>query len=233
MKTVIMSSALALMIAPAAFADQKAVVDFNQDGIISEADFIGSKSRLDDASMYAAQPQVVTREIERTVVVPGTTSVDVVPLSTLAPSGDNYVNIGEYRGGTVGTLTTTPATTRTITETRQVVVAPAPADTIADVYPNPHGNVEASVTAGLINDRIYQPAPGADGVYTAAELGFMNDEYADNRLAAYDTNKDGTVTASEAIANLDPLIDPNVVAADNGLFGPKVLLSPDYRQIGK
>ncbi len=233
MKTVLMSSVFALMIAPAAMADQKAVVDFNQDGIISEADFIGSKSRLDDAAMVTMQPQYETQTITRTVTVPATVNADIVPASTLAPTTDNYVNIGEYKGGTMGTLAVTPATTRVVTETRQVAVAPAVADTVADVYPSPHGNVEASVSASLINDRIYQPSIGADGVITAAEMGFMDDEYADNRLAAYDTNKDGQVTASEAIANLDPLIDPNVVAADNGLFGVKALTSPDYRQIGK
>ena len=231
MKTVLLSSAFALMIAPAAFADQKAVVDFNQDGIISEADFIGSKSRLDDAAMYAAQPQYETQTVTRTVTVPGTMNADVVPASTLAPKGDNYVNIGEYRGGTMGTLATTPATTRQVTETRQVLVAPAPVDTIAEVYPNPHGSLEASVSASLINDPIYKPAIGADGVITAAEMGFVDEQYADNRLAAYDTNKDGQVTASEAVANLDPLIDPNVVAADNGLYGVKALTSPDYRNL--
>ena len=51
MKTVLMSSALALMLAPAAMADQMAVVDFNEDGIVSEADFIGSKARLDDVAV--------------------------------------------------------------------------------------------------------------------------------------------------------------------------------------
>jgi hypothetical protein len=160
-------------------------------------------------------------------------SADIVPVSTLAPTGDNYVNIGEYRGGTLGTLEVAPATTRTVTETRQVLVQPAVSDTVADVYPNPHGNLEASVNPALINAEIASAPIGADGVLTAAELGFVDGEYADDRLAAYDTNKDGTVTASEAVANLDPLIDPNVVAADNGLYGAKALLSPDYRNIGK
>ena len=232
MKTVLMSSALALMIAPAAFADEMAVVDFNQDGIISEADFIGSKSRLDDAAMYAATPKVITQEIERTVVVPGSTNVTVTDVDMLAPTSGNYVNVGEYKGGISGTLTATPATTRVVTETRQIAVAAAPLTTEADVYPSPHGNVEASVSAGLINDPIYQPPAGADGVFTAAEMGFVDQEYADDRLAAYDTNKDGTVTSSEAIANLDPLIDPNVNAFRGGFNTVNEVMTPDGKNLG-
>ena len=232
MKTVLMSSALALMIAPAALADQMAVVDFNQDGIIGEADFIGSKSRLDDAARYATMPQVVTQQVERTIVVPGTTNVDVVDVDMLAPRGDNYVDIGEYKGGTVGTLAATPATTRMVTETRQVMTSATPLATEADVYPNPHGNVEASVAAGLINDPIYQPPTGADGVFTAAEMGFVDQDYADDRLAAYDTNKDGVVTSSEAIANLDPLIDPNVNAFRGGFKTVNEVMTPDGKNLG-
>jgi hypothetical protein len=232
MKTVLMSSAFALMIVPAALADRMAVVDFNQDGIISEADFIGSKSRLDDAALYSAQPKVITQEIERTVVVPATVSKDVTDIDMLAPTGGNYVNIGEYKGGTVGTLTVTPATTRVVTETRQVVLPVAPATTVADVYPNPHGNVDASVSAALINSPIYQPPAGADGVFTAAELGFVDAEYADDRLAAYDTNKDGVVTSSEAVANLDPLIDPNVNAVRGGFKTVNHIVTPDGKNLG-
>ena len=222
MKTVLMSSALALMIAPAAFADEMAVVDFNEDGIVSEADFIGSKTKLAAMSAAAAAPQVVTRQVTREVVVPGTASADVVDISTLAPSGDNYVSIGAYQGGTMGTLEVAPATTQVVTET-QVVVTPAAGLTEADVYPDPHGNFDAAVPASLIGDPIYQPPVGADATITMAEMGMMDDQYVDDRLAAFDTNKDGQVTTSEAIANLDPQIDPNVAAFHGGVNSPEFL----------
>jgi len=160
---------------------------------------------------------------------------NTVPVAALAPQGGNYVNIGAYQGGTFGTLEATPATTRTITETRQVMVTPAPTavSTTADVYPNPHGHSEAMVPASLINDPIYDLPAGADGVFTAAEMGLVDEEYADNRLAAYDTNKDGTVTTTEAIANLDPLLDPNVIAVAGDLHGATAVMTPELRNIGQ
>lgn len=185
MKTVLMSSTFALMLAPAALADQMTVIDFNQDGIIGEADYIGPKSVVLDTLIAPATTQTVTH------TTMARDSVNVVPVSQLAPTGDNYVDIGVYRGGTTGTLQAMPATTRTVTEIRQV--APVSA-------------------AAALGGTFYKADAIVDNSITAAEMGFGQDQFVNNNLAAYDTNKDGKVTVSEAVANVDPSTDPNVAA---------------------
>lgn len=234
MKTVLMSSAFALALAPAAFADQIAVVDFNDDGIIGATDYIGPKSALDTVATQKVIPaQYEWKETERTVVIPGSTSVDVVPVTALAPTGDNYVNIGEYRGGVVGTLETVPAATRTVVERERVLVEPARTvglTTEATVYPNPHGSVEANVSASL-QGIIYDVQNGSDGVLTASELGYVDDEFVNDRLAEYDTNGDGIVTTDEAIAHVDPLIDPNVAAVRGNINGVNAIVTPEQKDL--
>ncbi len=141
MKTVLMASSLALMIAPAVFADEATFIDVN----------------------------------------------------SVASSGDSYVNIGEYTGGTTGTLTTIPITTGVVMQSPQLPVV--------------------GVTAPLVTESApYLPPIGADSVFPAAGTGSIDDDYANDRLAAYDTNRDGVVTSSEAIANLAPLTAPTVNA---------------------
>ncbi len=146
MKPVLMISALALLIAPAALAD--------------------------DAAVYVTEPLMI-------------------------PADGAYVNIGEYTGGTVGTLQTAPIT---ITETNPIITEPI-------LYPVTQNPVETSV--------IYQPAPA----YTPAPVDFKDSEYEYSRLATYDANRDGQVTAREAIATLKPLV------------APAAFTSPDYRPI--
>ncbi len=172
MKTAFMSSVLALMIAPAAFADQVAITDFNQDGVINDADLVGSNYSSDDTVSYG-----------------------------VAPETGSYVSIGEYQGGAVGT--------------NDIIVAPAV--TATEIYTVPLGETDTNASVGFFNDSIYQPPTVTGDVFTAAGTGFVDDEYENARLAAYDANNDGTITSSEAIAGLAPLIAPNINASRGDL----------------
>ena len=234
MKTLLASSAFALMIAPAAFADQYAVVDYNADGVITDADYIGHKSTLDDGAMVAAPAQYEYRATTRTVTVPGSTNV-TASFDELAPRGSNYVNIGELPASAYGTLESTPATTRTVVERERVLVAPAIAGpTTAQVTPmQSHGATDALVPTTLGMRPDYVPPMGQDAVFTAAEMGFTADKFENDRLSVYDVNGDGVVTEGEALAQLDPLQDPNVQAVADDYRGTLEIVTPDLKNLGQ
>lgn len=229
MKTLALSSVIALSFAGVAHADKFAVVDFDGDGIIEATDYIGPKSIIENApAVTPAEYKWV--ETTRTVTVPSE-ATGVVPVTALAPQGTNYTHIGAYVGGETGVLEVMPATTREVVVRERVLVSPAQGMVAtATVYPNPHGSYEGVVSNALGEKRIYLPPIGADGVITAAEMGATQDEFNSMRLAAYDTNKDGKVTVDEAIANLDPLKDPNVEAIEGDRNGVLAINSPMTRQ---
>lgn len=235
MRTLMTSTAFVFLLTPAALADQNAVVDFNGDGVISEKDYIGPKSVIVETP--AMQPaKYAVQETRRVVEVPG--SVNAVPASEIAlePGYDKsrYVHIGEYKGGSYGTLEATPARQRVVVERKRVMVSPpVPGIEGAQIHPQPHGPKAGVVAASLRSMDVYTPPVGHDGVITAAEMGWASDRYGDSGLGMYDTNNDGIVTSNEAVSNLDPLMDPNVEAVRDAYVGTNEIVTPESKDLGQ
>jgi len=120
------------------------------------------------------------------------------PTALAQDAGGAYVNIGEYQGDTVETVVAPPVTYEIITVPleagRMPVYAAPPVYTDVQVMPAP---VPVQVAAP-----IYQPPLDIGAGFDA---GFADQEYEAARMAAFDTNRDGTISTLEAVATLRPL----------------------------
>ena len=145
-----------------------------------------------------------------------------LPLALPAPAAlaQDYVNIGEYQGGIVET----PAPYETVplpampapTYAEPVVYSDAPYTTLpVEAMPVETLTIRTMPVETLslqtappqtlpVGTPAYRP-PLAPGTGFAPDTGTADPDYEAARLAAYDTNGDGTITTAEAIATLRPL----------------------------
>jgi|GEM_PF-3031902 len=127
------------------------------------------------------------------VVEYGQGDISTVPVPTFGLESNNYVDVGAYEGGTVETIDAVPYAAPGVIETAPVFVDPAP------VYTEP-----------VYTEPVYA-APDytvADVAMPALDTGATDQDYESDRLAAFDTDGDGTVSTREAIASLAPLRAP-------------------------
>lgn len=131
-------------------------------------------------------------------------------LVLLAPAAlaQEYVNIGEYQGGFVET----PAPYETV----PLPVAPAPTYAEPVVYndvqvmtmPAEMSPIQTLPVEITSVETLPRAAPRLDLGF-ASDMGMADPDYEAARLAAYDTDGDGTITTAEAIATLKPLGAPS------------------------
>jgi len=140
----------------------------------------------------------------------------VIPVSA-QDAGGTYVNIGEYTDDAFTTVPAqpmaapmpmaAPAPVMVPLETYEIVTEPI--IVTADPYATQPVYGEIQYDPAPLETLPYQAAPGVIAPsFTApavASMGFADAEYEAARLAAYDANRDGTVTTAEAIATLRPL----------------------------
>jgi len=134
-----------------------------------------------------------------------------LPLALPAPAAlaQDYVNIGEYQGGIVETpapYETVPLSAMPVpTYAEPVVYSDAPYTTLPvetlTIRTMPVETLSMQTAPPqtlLVGTPAYRPP-------LAPDTGTADPDYEAARLAAYDTNGDGTITTAEAIATLRPL----------------------------
>ncbi len=125
--------------------------------------------------------------ITETYALPLPMQAAPVQAAPASPDGQ-YVDIGAYPGGELGTLDTVPL---------------APAAPVYDLYqPMPESAVPVYAADPAPTEIAYAPLSDIPAFAQAAGMG---GSYEADRLAAFDADGDGTVTTREAIATLAPL----------------------------
>ena len=137
----------------------------------------------------------------------------VIPVSA-QDAGGTYVNIGEYTDDAFTAVPVEPmaAPVTVPLETYEIVTEPFIGEPVA-VIPDPYTVQpvygEVQYDPAPLETLPYQAAPAviapSFSAPAVASMGFADAEYEAARLAAYDANRDGTVTTAEAIATLRPL----------------------------